>query len=1226
MIRGNLACLPLFLLAAALFCGCENGLVECKDGELHDGEIVAAEIVGDGFDLGENKSPVVGECDNPWELPLIGGECLAIGPRGCPRAWAPELNVECDPGELLSCPDGLVLTEDEVACVPQFADDCGDNEIPLPGGGCSAVGPDWAGTGDEEPVFDYCDSGELALPGCCCAQLGPRACPKLWDPDAEVVCQAGEILPCPEGSIESGDGLWCEPVYDECGAGEIALPGGGCKRVIPLEEDCPPGKYAEAPDDAGELVYVYGGSQCVQDCGSEGAPFASLQEAVDSVAKGGTVLVGPGDYDGAIVTKPVRILGVCPAKARVVNPVEVPVVLQINLDAAGLLVAKTENVEIADLTVAVAAVGVAIVFSTDVSLAGVEVGGAAGPSLLVAGATGVSLERLWLHDNKMGTPPLDAGVGIWLSEGSQATAREVLVERALVIAVSLFFSGTDLDIEDSTIRHTRVIEDGKGGVALHVTEHASISARRLLIEGNRSCALAVGAHAVMTVESTVVRDTTTDGNGVGGFGIDLDVDATLHCIGCLLESNAGIGIRLFSPGATANLQSTVIRATNPGFAGAMGWGIEARKGTSLHVSGSLLDENSGVGMLVRGAGTEVEFVGSIVQNTTPGMDGFSGPGIHVTEGAHFTSAYSLLEGNTLLGAGVFGMGSVASLKRTVVRDTKSDAAGEEESGGGVQAFGGATLEMEDCLIERNHKAGITAFGPSYPIPTVVKIAKTVVRDCQSIGTGELGLGMLVLGGSQVEFKNSVLEGNAAVGVMVAESNTHATFDGAVIRNTAQDMNGEVGHGLQVTEQAALTITNSLIEGNAESGFFVSDYLTEVLVDGCIIRDSGLEATADFGYGAQAVHGAKLVVTGSLVTANRMAGLAAGGLGTVLHVNGCVISGTRSGNNGESGTGVYAGTGSTVVLSDNLIARNADFGIAAEDSGTEISVDRCLVRETGQDEETARGYGIWVSHESNCTVDQSLIDRNRGIGLVAGLPGTRVAVGRSVIRDTQPDIVTGLGWGVQAQQGAIVTVSGSLIDRNVGVGLGAVLPGTGLTLRGCIVRATDPTALDEHGYGVLVFDNALAYVQDCLLLQNATVGLSVSGEGTEATVLRSAVLETREGGAVVELPDGGAESQVFGDGLLAEDARMNIFSVIVKNNTRCGIYFLNSEGTVSDSFVTGNSSYGLAMEKCEEQVAHEEGNNAIFGNAFGLPPAQAVDITNTPGGLPAPSPPALELPE
>ena len=209
-------------------------------------------------------APRVDPCSMPWELPLVGGGCVIVGPRACPKAWDEDAEAECEAGELLDCPENFVLTDDEAACIPYFDEDCGEMELPLPGGGCAMIGPDWGEAG--EPYFDHCGPGLLALLGGGCAQVGPRACPRLWDPAADADCEAGDVLPCEKGSVESDNGLNCIPVYDHCPFGERPVLGGGCQRVVPLEADCPPGTFPEAPEGAADPVYVLASSDCAENC------------------------------------------------------------------------------------------------------------------------------------------------------------------------------------------------------------------------------------------------------------------------------------------------------------------------------------------------------------------------------------------------------------------------------------------------------------------------------------------------------------------------------------------------------------------------------------------------------------------------------------------------------------------------------------------------------------------------------------------------------------------------------------------------------------------------------------------------------------------------------------------------------------------------------------------------------------------------------------------------
>ena len=336
VVRAAIRCA---LLCAVLAVGCGSPTAE-GDPDVPD---VTPEVTTcpDNLVLWEEYNvcaPRVDDCENPWELPLIGGGCVAIGPRGCPKLWDPEADVDCEPGELMTyngsaCPEGFVLTEDEVACIPFFEENCGDMEIPVLGGGCKRVGPEWREEG--ESYFDDCEPGHLALPGgglvtpkpgeAGCVMVGPRACPKLWDPGAEVDCEVGDVLPCPEDWSESEDGMYCHPGYADCPPDERALAGGACERVIPSADDCPAGPFPKLPEGATNVAYVWAGSQCLENCGSKATPYSSIQAAIDAAPQGGHVLVAAGEYnEGLLIGKPLHVVGLCASLVMVDGLVQIP--------------------------------------------------------------------------------------------------------------------------------------------------------------------------------------------------------------------------------------------------------------------------------------------------------------------------------------------------------------------------------------------------------------------------------------------------------------------------------------------------------------------------------------------------------------------------------------------------------------------------------------------------------------------------------------------------------------------------------------------------------------------------------------------------------------------------------------------------------------------------------------------------------------------------------------
>ncbi len=284
-VKGWSLVIPLMLL---LGCGDGAGGDAADVGPNAGSDVIDVIDCPDGLVYWEGYglcAPPVPECDHPWEMPTVDGACVGVGPRACPKTWDPEADADCTPGEMLPCPEGFALTDGGIACVPRFDEDCGDDEIPVFGGGCASV--------------------------------GPRGCSKLWDPDTEEECEPGALLPCPEGLAPSEDGLSCESDYGDCPKGQRPLPDGGCAPMAP-EAACPVAAFPPVPQDAGPVVHVLAGSTCLQDCGSDDAPFPSISAALSAAPEGGYVVVGPGTYaEGIRIARSLHLLGACAAEVTI---------------------------------------------------------------------------------------------------------------------------------------------------------------------------------------------------------------------------------------------------------------------------------------------------------------------------------------------------------------------------------------------------------------------------------------------------------------------------------------------------------------------------------------------------------------------------------------------------------------------------------------------------------------------------------------------------------------------------------------------------------------------------------------------------------------------------------------------------------------------------------------------------------------------------------------------
>lgn len=848
--------LVLLLTLAEGFSGCSGGKQGDEEDAIGDAGRDVAEVTGregcpDGLVWWEEHgvcAPQVAQCE-AWEVPLVGGGCMPVGPRACPRTWDPDAAAGCEPGELMDydgepCPEGFVLTEDEIACIPFFEEDgvCDENEIPVLGGGC--------------------------------IQIGPRACPKLWDPDAEIDCEVGDVLPCPEGWEEGEDGMYCDPGYAACGPGERTPIGGGCERVIPLEADCPPGPYPEVAGGAANVVYVNASSACEQGCGSEQAPYPSIQAAVYAVPEGGHVLVAAGVYDeGLLIEKPVHVVGVCAAKVTLTGLTEISFGEVAGLLFGTVVVLDTKDASVSGLRVASPGVGVTIWGAQNIALGSLELSGVVGAGMTVGADSTVTAQGLWVHDLVASdvVSGMD-GRGIWVQGAAELSITESLVESA---------------------GRTGIYVSGKG--------------------------------TVLEMTGTVVRETHLSGSepAGNGEGVEIGNEAIATITGSLLESNALVGLRVYGSGAHVDLTGTVVRQN--GWAG----GMEVGGGATATIRNCLLEGNPSDGVKVYDPDTHVALSGTVVRQTKPDADGERGVGMEVGGGATATIQGCLLQGNTVYGLITGEPGTEVVLAGTVVRDTEQTASGMQ--GYGVAVIEGAAATLDTCLLQENTGLGIGVGDPD----SRVELARTVVRGTKEsendVNDATGGAGMLVIDATAT-VSGSLFDGNTGTGI-AADSGAGLEITDSVVRDTQPNMNGEHGTGMLVGIEGTVSVSGCLFERNTV-GVAVFHPGTQVEVSGSVVRDMRVSAT-NSGWGMVALDGGVATLSGCLIDANTKVGVGVTGPGTRMHIAGSLVCDTKANTDGVLGIGMAVVEGARAVVLASLLCRNYTSGLAAWNEGTKV---------------------------------------------------------------------------------------------------------------------------------------------------------------------------------------------------------------------------------------------------------------------------------------------------
>ena len=1222
MVRATCGKLPGAWLAsfAILLAGCTHS---GSSGRVDIAADAAIEIVGELVECPDGLvspsesgicAPLVEECANPWELPVIGGGCAAIGPRGCPVAWDSGSTVTCEAGELLPCPEGFVEAEDGAACIPHFREDCATGEIPVLGGGCVPVGPEWDGDGG--PEFDQCGPGELALPGGGCRQVGPRACPKLWDVASEADCEVGETLSCPEGWVTDAEDVYCEPEYDHCPFGERPLLGGGCQRVIPAADACPEGQFPAVPDGVTDIVYALAASSCAGGCGSPGTPYPGIQEAIDAVPEGGWVLVGAGEYDeGIAIGKPVHVIGLCASKVTLTGTVAVVSNEKSRVDAAGIAVLDTDGVEIAGIGVLSPLAGVALVNADDFVLSGVEVSGSAGIGVYAAGGSEGALDELWVHDTVEGEGAGQEGQGVWVEDGAEVSLTSSLVEQVPLAGVYARKQGTSLTISDTTIRG--VSEGGLyDGLGVSLEVKASAELKGVVLEENRGAGALARSGSSLLITRSVVRNPGTapvgdESAGVAGFG-----GAMVEISQSLITGTALSGVVAMEAGTTVTVEKSALRGDNAAAAAV------SYAGGHVELHGCFVGPGEGPGLAASDSGSTATAKGCLFSGNAMNAWNFGVCGIHAEEGGAVTVGDTVIEGAGSGGVGVSGAGTSGFFERVTVRDAVPL---DGDDGWGMGADTGGSLGVTDSLVEGCTLAGVLSYGAG----TEAVVAGSQIRDVSEGSYYLEGPGVGAVLGGRLEFVDGIIEGATSSGVYASDPGSHLTFINSTVRGTLPGTNSD-GWGIAVLTGAQLIVGNGLVEKNAQGGMILLDPDTEGTVVSSVFISADNGGAEVERTGILAATGSKLVFTDSLVTGVWDGRLAAIGPGTQVEVAGAVLRGTESTGQQLPGLGLFVdGTeGVNLQMERSLVDGCSSWASVTLGSGADVSLESSVFRGTHGDPELGGyGPGVYAAEGAGVSAHGCLVEDNAGVGVFcAGWEGgeqTKVDLTGSVVRGTGPDLDGQVSSAVSAAESCRIRVEGSLLAANRFVGMALSGPAAEGQLRGTIVRDTQAVSEVQLGVGLGVVQGATAEVHLSRLKGNHTGGVVAYGAGTRVSVNSSAIVGTLAGGGAIDVEGGSHEGDVFGDGLVVSNgAAADISSSILADNSRCGIFYSEGTGSIIDSVVSGNSSFGLAMEDCAEMVGYEEGGNFFFGNALGLPAALAADVSSNPEGLPVPPPPGL----
>jgi hypothetical protein len=272
---------------------------------------------------------------------------------------------------------------------------------------------------------------------------------------------------------------------------------------------------------------------------------------------------------------------------------------------------------------------------------------------------------------------------------------------------------------------------------------------------------------------------------------------------------------------------------------------------------------------------------------------------------------------------------------------------------------------------------------------------------------------------------------------------------------------------------------------------------EVALERVVLRptDGPLGSPAE-GMGLVVLEG-HAALTDVVIERSRNAGVFVDGASSSAEARRAIIANTLPRlQDDESGVGVAVLADASASLAETLINRNRGAGLLVE--GAILSVSDVSVRETRGLESDARGgHGIMALAGAQVSATRILIDRNRTSGVLASGAGTLVQLQSVAVRDTErQESDDTAGRGLEAWSGAHLIAHEAWVNHNRAMGLVAIQPGSTLEIFDSFVTETEyEEASGYFGRGFWVTGAATGSATRTWFVDNRSIGAGAVKTGS-----------------------------------------------------------------------------------------------------------------------------------
>lgn len=509
----------------------------------------------------------------------------------------------------------------------------------------------------------------------------------------------------------------------------------------------------------------------------------------------------------------------------------------------------------------------------------------------------------------------------------------------------------------------------------------------------------------------------------------------------------------------------------------------------------------------------------------------------------------------------------------------------------------ASLTLEDVVVGPVRAMGLVAGAGA-----TVTVRSSAVRDVAADPVALANGGIVAHTGSSVVLERVVVERAATRAVSLIASS--AELRDVALRDGRPSADGFRGGAIYAGDGSTLIGESVAMEHFLETGVIVGTPATVRLTDSVLRDMRGAELDGSYGRAYEVWDRGNLVLERATVTAARLDAIDTGddeGRGELRLVD-VVITDTESEPmTGIRGIGVSVSDGAHASLERVYVARCRTHGVLVRDPGTTAEIVDLTVRDTGPEIATGLNYGqgLIVARGASATLLRGLFERNLATGVSSYAEGATLSAADVVVRATQPRMTDATtGYGVDVVDGATLTLERGLLEFNHHAGATSI--GGRLVMADVRIVGTEPDASGVTGIGLVATTSATTGLvgevvgERVAIVDNRAVGVLAYERGIVR--LTDAVVTGTRVTACSETGSCGPHGSAAGAYV---DGQIDLRRFVLADSAACGVQLARGgvadlhEGTVANNVCGANvQTEGFDIARLLDRVRY-------VGNATNL---------------------------